>query len=323
MAGLTSDVAQGSQGTEYVYPQYWEPMVQNASNAVAGLPGLIGQQYSQWYNQPLTAPYNANLQQAWQTAQQGTPWAQGVASGVQAAGGLPQYQQQAMQANQQGSQYDPNKLQQFLNPYTQQAAQAAVTDINRNLNESLMPQVNSTFTGAGQFGSTRNADFANRALRDTQEATAKALATANYGAYDSANKFYSDWANKNLQAGQNMAGLGGQQLNYARTLGDLAQAGQGMYQQDMSNLASTGQNLQQWQQQALDTNYKDWATQQQWPIQQLGALGQFIGNAAGGAKPNVYNSYAQPDTLDKVTGGLGVLSDQSLQDAIKSIFNFS
>jgi len=518
-------------GIEYQYTAPWTNLTNTATNAAAGLPGQIQDTYNQWHDQPLTAGYNPNLQQAWQTAQQGNPWAGGVsdafakasdisrwqnaASGVldqqgamlqQGAnmlqqapqevnkhfGSLDQYQQkadaamggygtaqnylqqastayqpyfndisnyqtqiggignrigQATSGTELGQQtvlgalplvqqatgmltrggvYDPNELQKYLNPYTQQAANAAVSDINRNLNENLMPQVNSTFTGAGQFGSTRNQEFANRALRDTQEAAGKALAAANYGAYDKANQFYSDWASKGLQAGsqignlasqqaqiaqtqgqlasqqanilssqlqgtlQNagldvkqaemvnellpklaatqgnltssqvndylknagldaqqantvanlypslasgysqlgqgynqMAGsytnLGNQQLNQAAGMAGIAGQGAGVYQKDFENLMTTGQNQQQYQQQALDRNYQDWMTRQQYPTQMMGALGQFVGNASRGVPPNQYQVSAQPDDLTKALAALQGVSTGVNDPAIRKL----
>lgn len=170
----------------------------------------------------------------------------GVQAGMQALGGASPYLQQAAGQFSQSAQYDPNQLQQYLNPYTQQAAQATVSDLNRNLTENVLPGVNSTFAGAGQFGSSRNSEFESRAIRDSQEASAKALAQANYGAYNQAQQAYSDWANKGMQSGQGLAGLAGQQTNIGQAYGQLgSQQSQIAAQQVNASLQNAGLDQQQ------------------------------------------------------------------------------
>ena len=165
----------------------------------------------------------------------------GVQTGMQTLAGATPYLQQAASQFTQGAQYDPNQLQQYLNPYTQNAAQATVSELNRNLTENLMPGINTTFTGAGQFGSSRNQEFASRALRDTQEAAAKALAQANYGAYNQAQQAYSDWANKQMASGQGLAGLAGQQTGLGQAYGQLGgQQAQIAQQQVVAALQNAG-----------------------------------------------------------------------------------
>lgn len=63
----------------------------------------------------------------------------------------------------------PQVMTSYMNPYVNQVV-ARIAQLNqRNLSENLLPQVNQTFTGAGQFGGTRNAEFTNRAVRDANE----------------------------------------------------------------------------------------------------------------------------------------------------------
>lgn len=170
-------------------------------------------------------PYLTGADTLQNTAQSYTGQIGQAAQGTQAgqatvAGALP-YLQQAAGGLTAASQYNPAQLQSFLNPYTQQAADATVTDLARTLQEKILPEVNTTFTGAGQFGSSRNKEFESRAIRDTQEAAAKALATANYGAYNSAQQAYSDWANKQIQSAQGLGSLAGQQASIGATQGTL------------------------------------------------------------------------------------------------------
>jgi hypothetical protein len=124
--------------------------------------------------------------------------------------------------------YDPNKVQDYLNPYTEGALSAANRLTSQNLTENILPGVNSTFTGAGQFGSTRNAEFGNRAIRDTQQAIADANAKGMVGAYGQASGDYMKMLQQQGTLGQQAItqgmGLAGteQQNNQQQVEGALA-----------------------------------------------------------------------------------------------------
>ena len=91
------------------------------------------------------------------------------------------------------SQYDPNAAQSFMNPYVNNVIDANTQQSNQNLMENVLPGVNSTFAGNGQFGSTRNADFTNRAIRDNNQTLANTNATTLMNAQNTANTNYKDW----------------------------------------------------------------------------------------------------------------------------------
>lgn len=86
--------------------------------------------------------------------------------------------------------YDPNELPKYLNPYTQGALTTANRLTSENLMQNILPGINSTFTGQGQFGASRNAEFTNRAIQDTQQAIADANAKTMVDAYGKASDDY-------------------------------------------------------------------------------------------------------------------------------------
>jgi hypothetical protein len=120
--------------------------------------------------------------------------------------------------------YDPSQIQNYLNPYTEGALSAANRLTTQNLNENILPEINSTFTGQGQFGGTRNAEFQNRAIRDTQQAIANANAAGMVGAYGQASGDYMDMLKQQGIAGQQLGQMGITGLEAGTTLGGLAQA---------------------------------------------------------------------------------------------------
>lgn len=183
----------------------------------------------------------------------------------QIAGFNPMQQQafQATQANQgiwqpqmnQASQTVPQAVGSYMNPYQQNVMDVMAKQGQRNLTENLLPGVNSTFTGAGQFGSTRNADFTNRALRDTNESIMNQQAQlAQQGFTQAQNTAMSDM--------QRLANLGLQKQNAAAI--------------DVGLLSTAGQQQQTQTQANLDAARKDWQTQADWQKNNLGWLSDII-----------------------------------------------
>lgn len=287
------------QNTEYLYPSTWTNLTDTTSNYAAGIPEWANQTYQNWYDQPLSTGQTPYQTQAL-GASMGSNFQQQAQPGLQQAGGL----------YQAGAQYDPNQLQQFLNPFTQDANAATVQLSNQNLFDNILPGVNSTFAGAGQFGSSRNADFTNRAIRDQQQTLSNTLAQANNQAYQNANQNYLGWAQQGNQAAQGLSALAGQN----------AQLGQ----QDITNQMTASTAQQQQQQQALDKNYQDWLTQQNFPITGLSAASTAIGNMAKGVTPNIRTPVAQPDTVSRVLAAVQAMSsglnDTSIQSMLDKLF---
>jgi len=212
-----------------------------ASQATA----VAGQEYS-----PYTTPQNAETygQDAGRIANFSTDQ-QAAQAGVRANQGA--YQPYLDTA----SQTVPQAVGNYMSPYTDSVVNRIAQLGQRNLTENLLPQVNSTFTGAGQFGSTRSADFTNRALRDANESILGQQANALQAGYTQA---------------QNM------------TLADLqrqAQLGQQAQQQgyvDTSMLDTIGQQQQQQQQRNMDLAYQDFTQQRDYGKTNLSFLSDVI-----------------------------------------------
>jgi len=143
----------------------------------------------------------------------------------------------------------------YMNPYTQQVVDNVATLGQRNLTENLLPQVNSTFTGAGQFGSSRNADFTNRALRDTNESVMRQQGELMRSGYGDASQLA-------LQDLQRIGGLGQvvSQLGYTDAM---MQSGVGQQQQDQT-------------QKSLDMAYGDFTGQRDYQQNQLNWLSSLL-----------------------------------------------
>lgn len=185
-------------------------------NALQNLGGMFGT-----YQQPnLTGQQltGQGVNTAEQFAQMGLPIAQQVGSI-----GQPSTYAGMDMVNNSSQLFNQNDFNQFMNPYTEGVVNRIGELGERNLRENLLPNVNSTFTGAGMFGSGRHADFTNRAVRDANESILGQQAQALNQGFQQSLGAYQSGQGRQLSAGQAMGQLGnqlaGQQLNSGQLLG--------------------------------------------------------------------------------------------------------
>ncbi|MFP5515613.1 MAG: hypothetical protein ACLGJC_21315 [Alphaproteobacteria bacterium] len=135
-----------------------------------------------------------------------------------------------------------NNVSSYMSPYTQQVTDRIADLGARNLSEKLLPAVNKTFIGSGQFGSTRNSEFTNRALRDTQEAVLGQQSQALESGYKTAADIYGQDASRQLQGGLGLGQLtdanAQRQIQAGTQLGNMTNA-------DANRLTQIGQSAGQ------------------------------------------------------------------------------
>ena len=173
-----------------------------------------------------------------------------------------------------GGGLDQSRFQGYLSPYQDQVNARIATLGARNLQENLLPAVNETFTNAGQFGGSRNAEFTNRALRDANESILGQQAQSMNQGYQQAMQSYLTGQQQELGAGQQMGALGtaAQQANI----------------RDAAALQSIGQTQQAFNQQNLDVGYQNFLEQRNWPT----AMAQFMNQQVRGFNPPTQTSSA-------------------------------
>jgi len=212
-------------------------------NQMLGKAGSVANEPYKPYGGPRLAPTSADTSQAYDLTRSGVGAYQptlGAGIGYTAGAGQP---------------FNEAQFNQFMNPYVGNVVSRIGELAGRNLGENLLPQVNDTFTGAGQFGSSRHADFTNRALRDTQEAALAQQNQALAQGFDTSMANYNTAMNRQLQAGNQ--------------LGSLAQLGQGMGLTDASALQAIGQAQEDKTQQSLNLGYQDFLEQRDYPRSQV------------------------------------------------------
>lgn len=206
----------------------------------------------------------------------------------------------------------PDHVSEYMDPYIDQVLNRRKDLVNRNLTENIIPSINGTFTGAGQFGSSRQSDFMSRAIRDTNEALASTAGDVLSQGYGQAGQLFNadktrlgqtagqyagilgDEASRALQGAGIAGNLGATDASLAGQLGtsagqlasgDLSRnmnianmqggLGQLMLQQLLSGsgaLSAAGSEQQGLNQKNLDLQYNDWMNQKNYPLQQLAIM---------------------------------------------------
>ena len=173
----------------------------NAFNGVRGAQGAWGNMFSQGNNlnteiAPTAAKFIDYAQgtvagPAMETASSVMPWAQGA--------------QDAMGGAAQGW-TDPGTVSKYMSPYTTQVVDNIARLGKRNWEDNIMPGVNSSMIGSGQFGSTRNADILGRAGVNAANDITGQQSTALQAGYQGAAGIFANDANRYQQQQQLQSG---------------------------------------------------------------------------------------------------------------------
>jgi hypothetical protein len=259
--------------------------------------------------------YFAGFSPLQQSAQQAaynmeTPGQYGVASGLAGISGLG-----ALGAGQQYNQNvtDPARMQSFMSPYQQ-----GVTDIAKTaaVREAQMAQ-NAQNLGAsrqGTYGGARQALMQGEREKNLLSNLSNIQAQGSQSAYDRAvqnQQFGANLGLQGLQAGYGGLGLGlqgsAQAGQAAGTLGQLGSQQLGAQTNILNLQSQVGAQQQAQEQQKINQQIQDYATQQQYPYMQLGIMNAMLrGLPLQSTSTQSYQ--AQPSTGQQLMGyGLGAL----------------
>lgn len=196
----------------------------------------------------------------------------------------PYFDQSAALVSGATSPFDRQQLAKYESPYIQGVANRSTELATRNLLQNVLPNINSTFTGSGQFGSSRHADFTNRAIRDATSELQGNLAGIHQQGLNEAYNQYNLGRNRLLQGATQFSDLGR----------NLQAAGY----QDIGALSGAGETQQALNQQNLSTAYKDFIEQREYPKEQLNFLQSIIRGLP-------YNRTTTSSSTAPYQGGLG------------------
>lgn len=212
--------------------------------------------------------------------------------------------------------------QQYMSPYTSSVVNEIARLGNQNFQEGIMPQIQASMIGSGQFGSERNADVLGRAARDAQQNITGQQASALEAGYSTAGNLFNQDANRQQQqqATQASTALAGGQLatnawdTSGQRVGALGQAASQMGLSDAQALQASGQQQQQLNQVGLDTAYNNQVGANNWDWNNLNNMSSLVRGAqlpttqtgtTSGALTRSYSASPLSQLTSGVTGLFG------------------
>jgi len=195
-----------------------------------------------------------------------------------------------------GAGFNQGEMNSYLSPYLGGVVDEIGRQGARNLTENLLPGVNDTFTGSGQFGSSRHADFTNNAIRDVNESVMGQQRQALQSGYDSAMQGYFTGRDQKARAGAQM--------------GTLGQMRSQMGYQDAQAMNAVGEQQQARNQALNDVAYQDYMAAQDDPYKKLSWQAQMVSGLPVTQTTNTSSKATQKNSggvLGDILGGIGMV----------------
>jgi hypothetical protein len=188
----------------------------------------------------------------------------------------------------QASQTTPGVISDYMNPYTENVTNRMGDLAARQISEKILPQLGDQFIRAGQYGSTRQQELANRGVRDVSENLASQIGTQLASGYTTAGQQAQADLQRQASIGQAAGQLAGTEMtglgNLAGVQAGLGQKEQALGLQSAGALETIGGEQQSQAQKNLDLAYQDFQRQTQYPKDQLSWLNEQVrGLPSGGS----------------------------------------
>lgn len=195
--------------------------------------------------------------------------------------------------------FDPNSVNEYMNPFLQQALEPQLAELRRQSQINLQPSM-AKLTQAGGYGGGRQAIMESEAGRNLLDLQTKYTGQGYKDAYDSAMKaaqYASDLGLRGLQQGisasQAQGNVGAQEASYGL--------------QNLNALSAAGKTQQEQDQAALNSQYNEWLRQQKYMPDMLKLQQGLIQGMPGGSTVNTYK--AKESLAQKLTGTAGMIGD--------------
>jgi hypothetical protein len=181
----------------------------------------------------------------------------------------------------------PGVVSQYMNPYEENVTNRMGDIAARQIREKLMPAMNDQFIRAGQFGSTRQQELAQRGVRDISENLASQIGAQLASGYTTAGQQAQEDLRRQASIGQAAGQLAGTEMtglsNLAGVQAGLGQKEQALGLQGAAALEAIGSEQERKNQQNLDVLNADWQNQKNYPKDQIRFLNEMIrGLPSGG-----------------------------------------
>jgi hypothetical protein len=179
-----------------------------------------------------------------------------------------------------GSWTDPGVADSYMNPYIQNVLNRNQTLAQRNLTENFIPGLQDAFTSGGSFGGTRMEEMGLRGTRDIAENLNEQNLASLAGAYGQGANIYGADASRAGNVGTAVANASGMGADIgfkgAQQSGALGELAQSTGLKDTAALETIGGEQQGLGQKSLDTAYKDFTQQRDYPRDTIGWMNSVV-----------------------------------------------
>lgn len=312
-APATTTTAASTSGLPDWYEQYIQGIAGQATQAGQAASQTAAPQYS-------VAGFTPAQEQAFGQVRsnQGAwkPYTDAAAGNFGAAGAAPTAANAAV-AGPAEKWTDPGTAASYMSPYTDSVVNEIARLGNQNFNENIMPGINGSMIGAGQFGSERNADVLGRAARDTEQNILGQQSSALQSGYATAGTLFGQDASRQQQQQQTQASTalagGALQGQIGQQEGALGSTVSGLGLTDAQALQAVGQQQQGQEQNVLNTGTQNATANANWDWNNLNNMsslvrGQQLPSTVTGAQsgPLTSTQYS-PAPINQVAGSAGAL----------------
>jgi hypothetical protein len=216
----------------------------------------------------------------------------------------------------------PEVVGSYMNPYMENVTNRMGDLAARQIREKIMPQLGDQFIRAGQFGSTRQQELANRGVRDVSENLASQIGQQLAAGYTTAGQQAQEDLRRYASVGQAAGQLAGTEMTGLGTIAGV-QAGLGQKEQALGlqgagALETIGMTQQGQAQKNLDLAYQDFLRQTQYPKEQLSWLSNQIrglpsgGTTQTGQTSSVGQSYSASPLAQLASAGMSAAALSNL-----------
>lgn len=216
----------------------------------------------------------------------------------------------------------PGVINQYMNPYQENVTNRMGDIAARQIREKLMPELGDTFTRAGQFGSTRQQELAQRGVRDISEGLASQIGAQLAQGYTTAGQQAQEDLRRQASIGQAAGTLTGTEMqnlaNLANVQASLGQKEQALGLQGAGALETIGMTQQGQAQKNLDLAYQDFLRQTQYPKEQIRFLNEAVrglpsgGGTQTGATTSMGQSYSASPLAQLASAGMSAAALSNL-----------
>jgi len=213
---------------------------------------------------------------------------------------------QATDLYNQGASY--GDLSSYQNPFQRDVIDTTMAEMNRQQDMDVN-SLDARAASARSFGGSRHGIAEAEMTRGFDANRAKTLAGLNREGYTTAQNAMNQHRQRQLQAGQGIAGLTRDRaatgLEGSKIYGQLGQVEQQLGQNDVSMLSTIGSQEQNQFQKGLDIEYNNWQDNKNYDYNQAAFMSDLIQGTPSGQNTMVNKTGPEPSNLSQGIGALG------------------